>query len=119
MHTTSIPPRANETYSKQTQTFESGTDSIPARRGGGGRDYYTMCFDDPEELYEEDSLPGKSAGQKTSAEATSTTAIIKSALLCSLFIVAFPEVAGTCAVLTTCVSHKGQEVSFLVDVSGT
>lgn len=60
MHQTSIPPKQNETYCKQTQTFESGTDSIPARRGGG-RDYYTFAFDDPEELYEEDSLPGNTS----------------------------------------------------------
>ncbi len=25
---------------------------------GQGRDYYTFAFDDPEEFFEEDSLPG-------------------------------------------------------------
>ena len=36
-------------YSRQT--IESGTDAIPARRGGGlgGFDYYTLTYDDPED----------------------------------------------------------------------
>jgi hypothetical protein len=38
-----------------------GTDNIPARggRGLGGYDYYTLTYDDLEDGYEEDSLPGK------------------------------------------------------------
>ena len=56
---TSIAPKQNETYTKQTQTLESGTDAIQPRGGrGAGRDYYTFAFDDPEEFFEEDSLPG-------------------------------------------------------------
>ena len=56
VHQTSIPPRLNETYSKQTQTFESGNDSMPSRRGTDKNFYTTTFFDDPEEFYEEDSL---------------------------------------------------------------
>ncbi len=39
-----------------------GTDNIPARggRGLGGYDYYTLTYDDLEDGYEEDSLPGAS-----------------------------------------------------------
>ena len=56
VHQTSIPPRLNETYSKQTQTFESGNDSMPSRRGTDKNFYTTTFFDDPEEFYEEDSM---------------------------------------------------------------
>lgn len=65
VYQTSIPPKTQETYAKQTQTVESGTDTLQARRGGN-RDYYTFAFDDPEELYEEDSLPGLGSGSPSS-----------------------------------------------------
>ena len=68
VQTTNIPPKENVTYSKNTQTLESGTDSIPARgsRGLGGFDYYTLAYDDPEDGYEEDSLPGLGSGSPSS-----------------------------------------------------
>lgn len=65
VHQTSIPPRLNETYSKQTQTFESGNDSMPSRRGTDKNFYTTTFFDDPEEFYEEDSL-GLGSGSPSS-----------------------------------------------------
>jgi dynein intermediate chain len=66
VHQTSIPPKMNDTYSKQTQTFESGNDSMPSRRGTG-KDFYTTTFldDDPDEFYEEDSL-GLGSGSPSS-----------------------------------------------------
>ena len=63
VHATNIPPRLNETYSKQTQTFESGNDSMPSRRGTDKNFYTTTFFDDPEEFYEEDSM-GLGSGKK-------------------------------------------------------
>eukprot|EP00094_Tigriopus_californicus_P005879 TCALIF_05665-PA protein Name:"Protein of unknown function" AED:0.43 eAED:0.45 QI:0/-1/0/1/-1/1/1/0/198 len=68
VYSTSINPKTQETYAKQTQTVESGTDTLQARRGGN-RDYYTFAFDDPEELYEEDSLPGLGSGSPSSGRA--------------------------------------------------
>merc|ERR1719228_2664270 len=68
VQTTNIPPKENVTYTKNTQTLESGTDAIPARgsRGLGGFDYYTLTYDDPEDGYEEDSLPGLGSGSPSS-----------------------------------------------------
>jgi len=68
VQTTNIPPKENVTYTKNTQTLESGTDTIPARggRGLGGFDYYTLTYDDPEDGYEEDSLPGLGSGSPSS-----------------------------------------------------
>lgn len=47
-----------------TQTVESGPMAgvdvmMASRRGGSGFDYYTLTYDDPDEQYEEDSIPGK------------------------------------------------------------
>ena len=69
VQTTNIPPKEQVTYSKNTQTLESGTDAIPARgsRGLGGFDYYTLAYDDPEDGYEEDSLPGLGSGSPSSS----------------------------------------------------
>jgi dynein intermediate chain len=68
VQTTNIPPKEQVTYSKNTQTLESGTDAIPARgsRGLGGFDYYTLAYDEPEDGYEEDSLPGLGSGSPSS-----------------------------------------------------
>ena len=68
VQSTNIAPKENVTYSKNTQTLESGTDAIPARggRGLGGFDYYTLTYDDPEDGYEEDSLPGLGSGSPSS-----------------------------------------------------
>lgn len=65
---TNIPPKENVTYGKQTQTIESGTDTIPDRGGRGlrGFDYYTLTYDDLEDGYEEDSLPGLGSGSPSS-----------------------------------------------------
>ena len=51
-------------YAKMTQTVESGPMAgvdvmMDSRRGGSGFDYYTLTYDDPDEQYEEDSIPGK------------------------------------------------------------
>jgi hypothetical protein len=51
-------------YAKMTQTVESGPMAgvdvmMASRRGGSGFDYYTLTYDDPDEQYEEDSIPGK------------------------------------------------------------
>jgi len=62
VQTTNIPPKENVSYSKNTQTEESGNDAIPARGGRvGGFDYYTLTYDE-EDPYEEDSLPGLGSG---------------------------------------------------------
>jgi len=68
VQTTNIPPKEAVTYTKNTQTLESGTDTIPARgsRYGGGLDFYTLTYDDPEDGYEEDSLPGLGSGSPSS-----------------------------------------------------
>jgi len=68
VQTTNILPKENVTYSKNTQTLESGTDALPSRgsRGLGGFDYYTLTYDDPEDGYEEDSLPGLGSGSPSS-----------------------------------------------------
>ena len=68
VQSTNIAPKENVTYTKNTQTIESGTDAIPARggRGLGGFDYYTLTYDDPEDGYEEDSLPGLGSGSPSS-----------------------------------------------------
>ena len=56
---TNIPPRENVSYSKNTQTEESGGDAIPSRGSRlAGFDYYTLTYDDLDDGYEEDSLPG-------------------------------------------------------------
>ena len=53
---TNIPPKEALTYTKNTQTLESGTNNIPARgsRYGGGLD--TLTDDDPEDGYEAHAL---------------------------------------------------------------
>jgi len=58
VQSTNIPPKENVSYSKNTQTEESGGDAIPSRGNRAGFDYYAITFDDPDDLYEEDSLPG-------------------------------------------------------------
>ena len=56
---TNIPPKENVSYSKNTQTEESGGDAMPSRGSRlAGFDYYTLTYDDLDDGYEEDSLPG-------------------------------------------------------------
>ena len=67
VQTTNIAPKENVSYSKNTQTEESGNDAIPARGGRiGGFDYYTLTYDDLDDGYEEDSLPGLGSGSPSS-----------------------------------------------------
>lgn len=67
VQTTNIPPKENVSYTKNTQTEESGTDPVPARGGRlGGFDYYTLTYDDMDDGYEEDSLPGLGSGSPSS-----------------------------------------------------
>jgi hypothetical protein len=61
-------------YAKMTQTMESGpmagVDAMMAsRRGASGFDYYTLTYDDPDEQYEEDSIPGMGSGGSGSPSA--------------------------------------------------
>ena len=66
---TNIPPKESVTYAKQTQTIESGPDVTARGRGGGGLDYYTLtyAYDDDDEKYEEDSIPGMGSGGSPSS----------------------------------------------------
>ena len=65
MQTTNIPPKENVSYSKNTQTEESGNDAMPTRGSRlGGFDYYTLTYDDLDDAYEEDSLPGLGSGKR-------------------------------------------------------
>ena len=48
----------------------AGVDVMMAsRRGGTGFDYYTLTYDDPDEQYEEDSIPGMGSGGSGSPSA--------------------------------------------------
>lgn len=48
----------------------TGVDVMMAsRRGGTGFDYYTLAYDDPDEQYEEDSIPGMGSGGSGSPSA--------------------------------------------------
>ena len=49
--------------------IESGTDVSTRSRGGGGLDYYTLTYnyDDDDEKYEEDSIPGMGSGGSPSS----------------------------------------------------
>ena len=48
----------------------TGVDVMMAsRRGGPGFDYYTLAYDDPDEQYEEDSIPGMGSGGSGSPSA--------------------------------------------------
>lgn len=67
VQSTNIPPKESVTYAKQTQTVESGPDVSSRSRGGGGLDYYTLTYDDPDENYEEDSIPGMGSGGSPSS----------------------------------------------------
>ncbi len=66
---TNIPPKESVTYAKQTQTIESGPDVNTRGRGAGGIDYYTLAYnyDDDDEKYEEDSIPGMGSGGSPSS----------------------------------------------------
>jgi len=67
VQTTNIPPKENVSYSKNTQTEESGNDAMPTRGSRlGGFDYYTLTYDDLDDAYEEDSLPGLGSGSPSS-----------------------------------------------------
>jgi len=67
VQTTNIPPKENVSYTKNTQTEESGTDAMPSRGSRlGGFDYYTLTYDDMDDGYEEDSLPGLGSGSPSS-----------------------------------------------------
>ena len=69
VQSTNIAPKEPVTYVKQTQTIESGPDVASRGRGGGGVDYYTLtyAYDDDDEKYEEDSIPGMGSGGSPSS----------------------------------------------------
>ena len=69
VQSTNIAPKEPVTYVKQTQTIESGPDVSSRGRGGGGLDYYTLTYnyEDDDEKYEEDSIPGMGSGGSPSS----------------------------------------------------
>lgn len=69
VQSTNIPPKESVTYAKQTQTIESGPDVAGRGRAGVGLDYYTLtyAYDDDDEKYEEDSIPGMGSGGSPSS----------------------------------------------------
>ena len=69
VQSTNIAPKEPVTYVKQTQTIESGPDVSSRGRGGGGLDYYTLTYnyDEDDEKYEEDSIPGMGSGGSPSS----------------------------------------------------
>lgn len=69
VQSTNIQPKESCTYAKQTQTIDSGPEPLRAGKGGGGLDYYTLTYnyDDDDEKYEEDSIPGMGSGGSPSS----------------------------------------------------
>lgn len=70
VQSTNIPPKEVVTYAKLTQTIDSGPGVESRGRGGGGVDYYTLTcpyYDDDDERYEEDSIPGMGSGGSPSS----------------------------------------------------